>query len=495
MRSLNLRLQQAGLKALALVSLFLLAQFCTTEVREESPLKPVFDHFEVTFKDWALDASQGQVLEMENGSKVHIPAEAFVDASGEPVQGKIDVEYREFHSSAEIISSGIPMVYDSAGSRFNFESAGMFEFRGYQEGQPIFIAPDKSVQVDMASLKDESFNFYYLAENQVNALSQTFSLIPSLQAQSVSELPAGNWQLLSTSQAAQVNAEKSQKLEALQEELSEILPDEPLAPQGIQADDVAFEFDLDVSDFPELAGFEGIIWVFDKELGGGEAPQDQAWVFAQEWNQAQLLPKPERPMSYSLVLSNAQNRYETQVKPVLSGQNLAQAQRDFEQKMQTYKKVEAENAERIAKIKEEQAFYRRQSNFVRSFRIQNMGVYNCDRIYNDPGALMVQASFQVDQQAVDEGKINIFLISNGNVIQYSRPRGWNSFEKFRFNPQAQNRMVAVLPQDRVAVFDQEAFDKIKQNPPENGAALQFDLKSYEEPVASVEDLQRLINTL
>jgi len=53
------------------------------------------------------------------------------------------------------------MTYDSAGTKYHFESAGMFEIDGTKNGEKIFIAEGKEIAVDMPC-KDlnNKFNFY-----------------------------------------------------------------------------------------------------------------------------------------------------------------------------------------------------------------------------------------------------------------------------------------------------------------------------------------------
>ena len=67
------------------------------------------------------------------------------------------------HTIPEILASGIPMRYDSAGVKQSFESAGMIEIKGIQNGKEIKLKQNKKIEINMASQKKgDRFNLYYL---------------------------------------------------------------------------------------------------------------------------------------------------------------------------------------------------------------------------------------------------------------------------------------------------------------------------------------------
>ncbi|MGC6531713.1 MAG: hypothetical protein ACON34_01805, partial [Flavobacteriales bacterium] len=94
-----------------------------------------------------------------------VPAGCLVDADGNPITGEVDLDYREFRNKADLFLSGIPMEYDSAGTAYTFESAGMFELRGQQNGQEVFIANNRNLTVEMEQLQASTeFSQYVLVE-------------------------------------------------------------------------------------------------------------------------------------------------------------------------------------------------------------------------------------------------------------------------------------------------------------------------------------------
>lgn len=101
------------------------------------------------------------------GTLINIPENTLVDSAGNLVTGKVDLKFREFLDQKEVFLSGIPMNYDSNGVKMNFKSGGMFEMLAYQNENPLYIAGDKKVKVDLASLQvEDDYNIYYLSPDE-----------------------------------------------------------------------------------------------------------------------------------------------------------------------------------------------------------------------------------------------------------------------------------------------------------------------------------------
>jgi Leucine-rich repeat (LRR) protein len=122
----------------------------------DPPLKTVL----VENSAFQVDASTASQLQYEK-TTIDIPANAFLDANSEVVNGNVDVTYREFNNPVEIMLSGIPMTYDSAGTTYQFASAGMVELQASQNGTEVFANPEAPIKVNMASDQTtDDFNVY-----------------------------------------------------------------------------------------------------------------------------------------------------------------------------------------------------------------------------------------------------------------------------------------------------------------------------------------------
>jgi hypothetical protein len=162
-----------------LLLVFLFAACSRKKFNEE--IAPPFKALSIAPQKLEIDGSRDTLLTLSNGSSLTIPANAFVNTKGDTVKGKISLEYKEFHTAADIIASGIPMRYeDEKGKAQQMESAGMFEIRGKANNQDVFIAEGKKLGVNLASGVNGEYDFFYLEEE---GNKQAGTLIPSAYAQ------------------------------------------------------------------------------------------------------------------------------------------------------------------------------------------------------------------------------------------------------------------------------------------------------------------------
>ncbi len=131
---------------------------------EDTPcINPPIKKLDIQSDSYYCENEVGGEFTHSSGSTILVPKNAFVDINGNSLNGKIELRYREFHDPIDFMLSGIPMTYDSAGTEYTFESAGMIEIYGYQNGQPIELANDKPIRIEMHPKDGSSrFNLYEL---------------------------------------------------------------------------------------------------------------------------------------------------------------------------------------------------------------------------------------------------------------------------------------------------------------------------------------------
>ncbi len=135
--------------------------------KEHNLVKPILPKLVKERQVFTVDVDLPVSILTESGTRVKIPANALVDANGNPVQGEVNISYREYHEPLEVLLSGIPMTFDSAGARHQFQTAGMFELQAVKEGEEVFIKPGEKIKIEMQSMDDESdYNLYALDETQ-----------------------------------------------------------------------------------------------------------------------------------------------------------------------------------------------------------------------------------------------------------------------------------------------------------------------------------------
>jgi hypothetical protein len=115
--------------------------------------------FQLKNDTYTVSAEKGSTFGHPSGTQMRIPANAFVDQEGKPVTGDVDVKYIEYRDPIDFILSNIKM--DHGGGTFN--SGGMFKISAYQQGQPVFLAKGKDIDLDFAltgTLPDMNFYQY-----------------------------------------------------------------------------------------------------------------------------------------------------------------------------------------------------------------------------------------------------------------------------------------------------------------------------------------------
>jgi len=178
------------------------------------------------------------------------------------------------------------------------------------------------------------------------------------------------------------------------------------------------------------------------------------------------------PNTYQLTLQNEEHTFVTYV--CMSEQDL--------EKLNQYYALMAKSAAKERERKVEQ------QKVVRLFSLKKMGLYNWDLLIKEEDHIKFKADFDFDV-AVDKSLLTVFLITEVNgtsVIKYA-PNNWGSFA---LKPGVKNQLLAVLPDNKVAVFDDFEgidFQKIKE-----AGHFTFKMKVKDESITSLEDLENLL---
>jgi hypothetical protein len=101
------------------------------------------------FTEYKFDAKQCKFIQ-HNKSRISVPAYTFY-SQGKLYEGEVTLKYREFTDQLDIILNNIPMNYNENYKHHLLESAGMFELYAYGNGKQLTFAPNKKIQVQMAT--------------------------------------------------------------------------------------------------------------------------------------------------------------------------------------------------------------------------------------------------------------------------------------------------------------------------------------------------------
>ncbi len=338
-------------------------------------------------------------IDLPNGGSIEIPEHAFVDLEGNPIKGKVNLEWAEFHSLTDIMLSGIPMKYDSAGVQNDFVSGGMFTINANQNGEKLAIADGKELMVNLVSTDDTPcYNFYKLNEE------------------------TGDWSYKTTKTGTPI---AGKAIKTIEQEAPKKAP-------------VLIDCELEYSQFPELKGKDIVAWRATEDLTLDEKRRIKTNV--------SLLTLQKDDKSYFLDFKRKDINSKIRVEPYLLG--------EAQSKTKELKTVLLED---FAALK---TYYQDVANgkIVRSIALTEMGTHNWDRIMENFDTQIVYADFNYGQKAKNPELASLFYISTeANVVmRYSPVEDRN----FRFLPKNKGGLIAIMPNNEVYIMKNEGFKEI-----------------------------------
>lgn len=255
-----------------------------------------------------------------SGTKVTFPANAFVDANGKPVSGNIEIQYREFRDQVDFFLSGIPMQYDSAQQTYQFVSAGMMEITGFINGQPVYLAKGKTVNVEFASKETGTqYNLYKF------------------------DTLTGNWNYLGKDKVVLTPEQKLDSAALVAQTMKGpgricgFIPDmskpiEPVKPLKADKRKNRFTVAIDPVEFPEMKSYKDMIFEVDES----NQKFDRNW-YNVTWESI-TLSKTERQNRYIIRLAKGREKVELDVYPVFDDKSFETEIAAYELKLAGYKK-------------------------------------------------------------------------------------------------------------------------------------------------------------
>lgn len=469
----NLNITRIGVVSLLLlISVFLFR--CTTEKstsQSKQTIKEPFKNVKIAAQTYAVDAEKGGEIKLENGTRIMVPPNAFVDKNGQPVSGQVDLKYREFHSAVDIMVSGIPMKMTDGGEEYDFESAGMFEIKGYSGANEIAIADGKDLKVQLASFKpEENYNHYYFDEEK------------------------GEWKELASAVKPEKNPDfvPTQNLPTTAEGLaaSDGTATEnvaaPLAPKKYDPNATVLNLNVDYDKYPYLKEFNGIVWQY---AGDDEAndPKNNAWLMKEKWSSVSLELADAAASTFNLKVVSGKNTYEALVVPALSGKAFDKALAKYQSSLTAYNTRQA----RIAAMnKGSNESYNKHAEIVRAFTISSFGIYNCDRYRSDDGLFAINWKVELGDDGFDNANMYIYHIcKTDNTVTYCYPNA----PTIKFDPKKDNVLMAVLPDDKVAVFGKDDFAKMNSKGLKDGGDYTFRFNEVNRKFSSTTDISKFVD--
>jgi len=425
-----------------------------------------------------VDASEGAVLKYGE-TEINIPESAFLDKDGKVVKGKVKLAYREVNDPVTIMMSGVPME-TAEGSQEYLESAGMLEMIAWKGKEPLFVNPDRKINVNMESdFSDDNYNLYNL--DTVNR--QWVEVESDVPAEELKrELPS----------VEEISTYKEPNFADLAAKKGLI---KPVKPEVKDKELFQFKFKTDFSQYPELNIYNGVQWEFAGKKDR-ENPAKNKWVTTAVWNEMEIVKRKKNGI-YKLKLVKGDKVFETTVRPVFDSRDMEYAEYVFNQTYDKYKtfietkKEEEKEKARQRKIRQEQAAQRNKvyeltGKFSREFEIQSFGWANLDRVYKiEPQSIL--ASF-VDAKGslLPVRKVYLLMDSVNSMLTYTP----YNLDKFKFDPKSKNSLIVVDSLAQAYAIGNSEFERI------TGFAKKHEFKvGTPLKVKSETDIRKLINNI
>lgn len=496
------------------------------------------------FASHKINANKGGVYEYRSGSRLVIPAAAFVNDRGELVEGEVEIKYREYHDYIDFYLSGIPMTYDSAGTTYNLESAGMMEIYAEKDGQKVKFAPGKSIDVELHSAINApahlnvppGYNIYKLDSEKRNWIYQELDNMEFVKEEVDLKLDKND-------PLYEVKKAYAGKLEAITineaNELAKVdatlpKPSEPLKPKKASRSDNVFALD-----FSDLSAAIDDRFLSDSEKGQAKkaerdlaglyqeyermlwkvSPQSSisAEKFAQEYNQVDGITIDKyNDRDYEFTLINGTSATKVIVTPVLTGQDYEKAMATFNQKFAKYsneiKEREAVLADKKAAIKNrfaeeqkiaESAFQSElaamqnagntnqaidhiiKRKVVNKFKATEMGIWNCDRPI-PPFEQKIQASFVDKNGNKFDGRMAYLVDKSRNTVVrfYTTDK-----TPMNYNKNSENLLWLLTEDNKIAVYRPDDFKRI--NKPKGSH--EFELTVIDRAIKNEADVREVLH--
>jgi hypothetical protein len=405
-------------------------------------IKAPIQGIDLPFQVERINPLQDNLLILRDGSQVFIPAGSIQTVE----DGLVDISMRTFADKAEAFVAGVPMDFQKSA----FESAGMIEIRGTQNGRTVTIHADKPIEVSLALTKHpEGFDFWslddtsgewsiYPCEYHTPASTSEQGSAPA--SQESKEMREIKYDLVKLDQSIE---EQTVQLELLREPTHE----EFYIPTNEYR---IFSLNYDKRDFPQLAALGNIKFEALPKQSNYEN------IFRRSWADFTI---EEVDGQYSVTFSDRTSSEKINVRPVLTGDELKKAMtryneavgkvtedriaqqmelervreernkkskllKNMARQMDQMRESGVEEMELSASVKSQQrSFAKNAIAFgAAEFRTTSFGVFNSDRPVGYPDPMSEPIIFVMAGLPVDTKDVYVFDMKRDVRFTYGTPQ-------------------------------------------------------------------------
>jgi hypothetical protein len=351
-----------------------------TKAYVETPIQSVA----VEYKEYKLDAGKATEISTCRGTRISIPEDAFVYDDGTPVEGEVTLKYREFNNPVEIFRSGIPMQYDSANTDYVFESAGMIELIAQKGEKNVALAKNKAIDVALKSDNSEDrFNVYYLDTAKRNWVYQGRDIyspdakpVDNTTGTKSTDTKENNTTII-TEETTTDNYQNNTymiKYEAESDTSDDVT--EIIKPVQASKNAILFKVDYDTKDFPELSAYTNMLF----EITDNTITFNKEW-YTVNWDKILLKHTASKDI-YQVTLQKRDSVVSFKARPVFDKTQYESALKIYAENQKAQQRTDTRQlTSKISATTLTNSYASGLGNgstVTRSFKVVNMGVWNCD---------------------------------------------------------------------------------------------------------------------
>jgi|GEM_PF-4168327 len=448
--------------------------------------------YPIQVENYDINPEVDNLIVTSNGTLIDVPAGSFSGSEN------VTLEFKDLSDPMTVFVSQISMDFDSLGVKYHFQSGGMFELTALSDNQVLLMNDGSEIQVSYPTLtSDQGMNQY---RYDIETKSWTYDMpMPLDQLKGVCETHKVDF----TKQQSKRKAPN--RLTDFQGEVDAILATVPDEPQLASSKHYKFHFDFDPLDFPELAGFEDIMFQ-------AKDSRFKRSFYENSWDAVEL---KKGKIGYSIVLKNGIEEENFNVVPVLQKDEYESALDDYENakveaeaKIDQFGEVQAAHKAWIDDVRSRESEYEFVSRdkakvvtsrlitdidemtMYRTFNLPSLGVVNCDIPFQFPKGTGIQADFvgKHDDGMRRFAQVQLIEMDSPSYAAYHMAE----YLDFRYRKGKKNLILAADHEGRIAVGTTDMFNGLKVP---KGETHQFELKWMEGSFESLDELKAELHLL
>jgi len=130
-----------------IISLLVLTVFITSCNKHKGNKTDVFTRVysvnNITTQTFSIDATIDNIIAGTNGTKIRIPKNSFVDSTGQPILGTVEIKLKEALTKKEMVLGNLTTTFNGK----PLETGGMIFIDALFKGKSLLLANNKSIQV------------------------------------------------------------------------------------------------------------------------------------------------------------------------------------------------------------------------------------------------------------------------------------------------------------------------------------------------------------